>query len=745
METLTGTVTGIKYKNEQNGWTVLELSTDGGQLSFDSRGETFAVGVLPAVEAGERVELTGEWVEHAEYGRQFKFSMGVVAMPDTLESIEAFLSSGAIKGIRAATAKNIIKYFGDRTLDVLEHKPWLLAEVKGVSEKRAAMIGESYAEKTGMRRTITALQGFGITTSQAAKLYKIYGDGCVGVINSNPYKLIEDVEGIGFRTADGIALNMGFGEESSYRVSSALKYTLAWARNDGGHTCYPMDTLIDKCAQSLSIDPDVVKNELERMIIKNDVCAREMYGTDYIYTGASFYCDAHSAALLRALCASPEEVVFERVESELSALEHERNIALDPLQRHAVLTAFESGALVITGGPGTGKTTIINFIIAVMRRQGLECVLCAPTGRAAKRMSAATGCEAKTIHRLLEYDGEQFLVNEEEPLEDCGVLIVDEMSMVDAWLFHSLLSALQPGTRIIMVGDVDQLPSVGAGNVLADIINSGAVPVVRLTEIFRQAAQSRIVVNAHMINDGAMPLLDFTDDFGFEEIYQQDAILQRLAGMLERGRLGDPMTSVQVLTPMRKGTLGVYNINRSLQQVLNPPSPDKAERAVGDMLLREGDKVMQIKNNYQLEWEKPGAAGIELGKGVFNGDMGIIKQIYADSRLVEIEYDDARRVFYEYEQLSEIELAYCVTIHKSQGSEFDTVVLPLCSGPPMLMTRNLLYTAVTRARLRVVILGRRFAIEQMISNNTQKERYSGLRFCLEQLDALYSQTASEDD
>ena len=742
MEDLKGVVSDIIFRNDENGWTVLELTpSEGTQMSFavlavHGDGVVTAVGPLPAVAPGQTVELSGEWVEHREYGVQFKFSAGFLLPPDGAEAIERYLSSGLIKGVGAVTARNIVNRFGDETLDILENHPERLAEIRGISLKKAGEISASYAEQHGMRAIIMGLQSYGISSGQAVKLYKLYGQDTLTRIRQNPYQLIDDVEGIGFRTADQIAQNVGFGADSPFRISAGLKYTLNWARSDGGHTCLPMERLSAIAAESLRCDPELCQEQLEELILSGQLLVRQIDGVDCVFLPYLYNWEMECARMLLQLKAHPVARPGIDIPQELAALERESSITLDPLQRQAVLTAARSGVLVITGGPGTGKTTIVDFVLALMEKLGLSAELCAPTGRAAKRLSETTGMEARTIHRLLEYNGESFSRNEEYPLE-ADVYIADEASMIDVQLMYNLLRALPSGARLLLVGDADQLPSVGAGNVLGDIIRSGVLPVVRLTEIFRQSSRSRIVVNAHRINCGESPYLDYTEDFAFEERGAPDSILSRIVGICQNGRLGDPWSEVQVLSPTKKGILGVRNLNLQLQAALNPPQRGRAERSFGDMIYRVGDKVMQIKNNYQMEWTRPGPTGILRGSGVFNGDIGTIMAVHEKDRVVEILFDDERTCFYEYPQLEELDLAYCISIHKSQGSEFPVVLLPLCGGPPMLMTRNLLYTAVTRARNRVVIIGRQATVEAMVANNHERKRYSALGACLCELEALY--------
>lgn len=586
MVELRGVINAIIFRNEDNGWTVLELRPEGGsQLRFDDApdGETgliTAVGILPGAAPGERVELTGEWVEHRDYGRQFKFSFGLSLAPDGSEAVEKYLASGLIKGIGEATARNIVLRFGDQTLDILENQPHRLSEVKGIGEGRAQIIAQSYAEQHGMRSVIMALQALGITTGQAVKLYKLYGGECLTILRQNPYQLIDDVPGVGFRTADQIAQNAGFAFDSPFRISAGIKYTLNWARTEGGHTCLPTGQLLSIAAQSLHCDVSLCVRQHEELLLSGQLLAKQMDGEDYTFLPYLFELESYCAHKLLELNAHPSAAVSMDFEQELLALERESSISLDGEQRKAVLASAQSGVLVITGGPGTGKTTIVDFVITLMEKMGLSVELCAPTGRAAKRLSEATGREARTIHRLLEYTGEGFGRNQDYPV-DGDVIIADEASMIDAQLLYYLLRAMPLGTRLMLVGDADQLPSVGAGNVLSDIIRSNTLPVVCLTEIFRQSKRSRIVTNAHRINRGEMPLLDFTEDFAFEEIASPERILQRIVGICKNGRLGDPWSELQVLSPTKKGVLGVRNLNLQLQAALNPPAYGRGKRPLG--------------------------------------------------------------------------------------------------------------------------------------------------------------------
>ena len=587
------------------------------------------------------------------------------------------------------------------------------------------------------------LQKYGVTIGQAMKLYKIYGELCLAKIEENPYRLIDDVEGIGFKTADAIARNGGVEPDAPYRLRAGLKYTLQWARQEG-HTYLPREKLVEVAAGLLQADIAPVERTLTELLLEGQLIQEQLPGEDGIFLPGMFRTEQDCALrLLRLQGQSALDNPFFRPKAQIARLEQQLDITLAPAQRQAVELALKAGALVITGGPGTGKTTILRFVITLLEEMGTEYALCAPTGRAAKRMGEATGRDASTIHRLLEYSyGEGGFGRNAENTLLADVVIVDEMSMVDVPLMAALLRALAPGTRLIMVGDSDQLPSVGPGNVLRDMVDSGQIPVVRLTEIFRQSGRSAIVTNAHRINEGQMPILEGLEDFGFEPMEEQEAVIRRLIALNsgKAAKLGaqEPLQDIQVLAPMKKGPLGVYNLNKRLQEALNPPAHKKKERKYGDVVFREGDKVMQIKNDYRLAWTRSlPHQPPEMGEGVYNGDLGTIMSIDLYEQTLEVLFDDGRSAVYSFSMLEELELAYCISIHKSQGSEFPIVLLPLLGGPPMLLNRNLLYTAVTRARHMVCILGRQSCIQQMVRNNQVKRRYSGLaRFLCRQKELL---------
>lgn len=733
---LTGTVKAIIYRSEDTGFTVLELTNEAGE-------DMTAIGEMPLAGVGERVELTGQWTEHKTYGHQFRAETCKTLAPATLTALKNYLASGLIKGVGESTAQAIVQTFGMETLDVLEKEPARLAEVPGIGQIRAQTIGASYGAQLGLRDIMLGLQKYGVTIGQAMKLYKIYGELCLAKIEENPYRLIDDVEGIGFKTADAIARNGGVEPDAPYRLRAGLKYTLQWARQEG-HTYLPREKLVEVAAGLLQAEIAPVERTLTELLLEGQLIQEQLPGEDGIFLPGMFRTEQDCALrLLRLQGQSALDNPFFRPKAQIARLEQQLDITLAPAQRQAVELALKAGALVITGGPGTGKTTILRFVITLLEEMGTEYALCAPTGRAAKRMGEATGRDASTIHRLLEYSyGEGGFGRNAENTLLADVVIVDEMSMVDVPLMAALLRALAPGTRLIMVGDSDQLPSVGPGNVLRDMVDSGQIPVVRLTEIFRQSGRSAIVTNAHRINEGQMPILEGLEDFGFEPMEEQEAVIRRLIALNsgKAAKLGaqEPLQDIQVLAPMKKGPLGVYNLNKRLQEALNPPAHKKKERKYGDVVFREGDKVMQIKNDYRLAWTRSlPHQPPEMGEGVYNGDLGTIMSIDLYEQTLEVLFDDGRSAVYSFSMLEELELAYCISIHKSQGSEFPIVLLPLLGGPPMLLNRNLLYTAVTRARHMVCILGRQSCIQQMVRNNQVKRRYSGLaRFLCRQKELL---------
>ena len=718
---LTGTIENIIYRNADNGYTVLELFSDEGE-------HITAVGSLALCNRGERVTLTGQYASHPKYGRQFKAASAKTLAPSTLSAIESYLGSGLIRGVGASTAHAIVQSFGMNTLDILDNAPERLLEISGIGKKRAAMIAASYQENMQMRDIMLALEPYGVTVTQALKLYRIYGGLCLARIEENPYQMIADVEGIGFVIADRIAQNVpGFSYDSASRLSAGILYALNLARMEYGHTYVPRASLISYAVKLLGVDEEAVSDTLDALIGKGELVYQMVGDDDGIFLPWVQRMEQSVAEKLIQLTEKPIANPFLNL-----ALTQNHSIQLAPQQYEAVEAALNEGLLVITGGPGTGKTTIIRCITEILSDMQMDFALAAPTGRAAKRMTEATGCEAKTIHRLLEYiPGEGFTRNDENPLF-YDIVIIDEASMVDIPLMSALLKAIVPGTRLILVGDSDQLPPVGCGDALRDIIKSDVVRVVRLTEIFRQAQESYIVQNAHLVNHGEMPRLDLADsDFRFEELASQDAVLARLIALCTHPapilHTNEPLLDIQVLAPMKKGTLGVYNINRALQAALNPPAPGKREQAFGDTVFREGDKIMQMQNDYKVEWTRRGQSGeVVEGTGAFNGDLGTVYRIDPAARRLSVLFDDDRLANYDFSQVDTLSLAYCISIHKSQGSEFPIVLLPLAGGTPLLLTRNLLYTAITRAKSQVCCIGRRETIRAMVDNNRSTRRYTSL-------------------
>lgn len=727
LETINGYVDHIIYRNTENAYTVLVLVC--------GEEELVCVGIFPDIAEGENIEAVGEFTEHPTYGRQFAVKKYEEKAPEDEMAIERYLGSGAIKGIGIALAARIVRRFKKDTFRIIEEEPERLAEVKGISTSKAMEIANQVNEKRDLRQAMIFLQQYGISTTLSVKIYNTYGQEIYGIIKENPYRMADDVTGVGFRTADEIASRVGIRTDSDFRIRSGILYALQQAAGEG-HTYLPQPELTKRTAALLDISPEFIEPHYMNLALDRKIIMRQQEEVTQIYSAAYFYMEANTAARLKMLDQSFDVADIE-IEARIREIEKQTKMELEEHQLTAVKEAIRNGLLVITGGPGTGKTTTINTIIRYFELEGYDIFLAAPTGRAAKRMSETTGFEARTIHRMLELNGgmegnEGFLRNELNPLET-DVIIIDEMSMVDISLMNSMLKAIIAGTRLILVGDVNQLPSVGAGSVLKDIIDSGLFHTVKLKKIFRQAGTSDIIVNAHKINRGEKVLLDNKSmDFFFLKRYDADKIINVTLQLIVQKlpKFVDASTyDIQVLTPMRKGLLGVERLNGILQNYLNPPDKKKKEKEHGSTLFREGDKVMQVKNNYQLEWEirsKYGLA-IDKGTGVFNGDTGIIEEINDFSETFTISFDEGRMVEYPYKQLDELELAYAVTIHKSQGSEYPAVVIPLLSGPRMLMNRNLLYTAVTRAKKCVTIVGNDEAFYQMIENNAQQKRYSGLK------------------
>ena len=726
-EVISGYVDHIVFRNNDNGYTVMVMICDEEELT--------CVGIFSDIAEGECIEAHGEYTDHPTYGRQFAVKSFVEKAPQDELAIERYLGSGAIKGIGIALAARIVRRFKEDTFRIIEEEPERLAEVKGISQRKAMEIADQVNEKRDLRQAMIFLQQYGISTTLAVKIYNTYGQEVYSILKENPYRMADDVDGVGFRTADEIAARVGIRTDSDFRIRSGIQYALLQASNEG-NTYLPMPELTQRASALLEIEPEYIEKHYMNLAMDRKIIMRQVDDVTQIYASAFFYMEANTATMLKQLDATFDVPDIE-IEARLRQIEKQTKMDLDEHQVEAVKEAVRNGVLVITGGPGTGKTTTINTIIKYFESEGMDIFLAAPTGRAAKRMSETTGFEARTIHRMLELNGgvegnAGFERNEQNPLET-DVIIIDEMSMVDISLMHSLLKAIVAGTRLILVGDVNQLPSVGPGNVLKDIIDSKLFHTVMLTKIFRQASTSDIIVNAHKINRGEPVELDNKSmDFFFLKRYDADKIinvtLQLILQKLPKF-VGASMMDIQVLTPMRKGLLGVERLNTVLHMYLNPPDKRKKEKEHGTTLFREGDKVMQIKNNYQLEWEIRSKYGlcIDKGTGVFNGDTGIIEEINDFAETVTVCFDEGRMVEYPFKLLEELELAYAVTIHKSQGSEYPAVVIPLLTGPRMLMNRNLLYTAVTRAKKCVTIVGNDTTFEQMIANNSQLKRYSGLR------------------
>lgn len=739
MESIQGLVEHIVYHNDTNGYTVFSLMCQGEEI--------VCVGNVTSLDEGEYLKAEGEYTEHQVYGRQFKVTSMSVEVPEDEYSIERYLGSGAIRGVGPSLAARIVKKFKKDSFRIIEEEPERLAEIKGISERKAREIYQQFHEKQDMRQAMMFLAKYGITTTLSLRIYKQYGEEMYRIIQENPYRLADDMNGIGFKLADEIAKKAGIGSHSDFRIRSGIIYMLQQGTLSG-HIYIPAALLVEKTAQMLGVEEEAVDHLLQSLQMDRKIVVKKIDDVSVVY-GASFYrLELETAGLLKNLGVD-YSVDEKEVGKVLERIEKREGIDLDDHQREAVYSAAGNGVLVITGGPGTGKTTTINAIIKYLEYEGLEMRLAAPTGRAAKRMSEATGREAQTIHRMLELSGgpdddrlrTQFERNQDNPLET-DVVIIDEMSMVDIYLMNALLKAIAVGTRLILVGDVNQLPSVGPGNVLKDIIDSECFQVVRLTKIFRQALESDIIKNAHLINEGRqIELGNKSQDFFCLKRYDVQQILGVMV-LLIRDKLPKFVNAkpydIQVLTPMRKGELGVERLNTVLQHYLNPPSPDKKEREFHQGVIREGDKVMQIRNNYQIEWEVLGNYNLPLDKGVgiFNGDMGVVREINHFAEQLVVEFDEGRRVTYGFAQLDELELAYAITIHKSQGSEYPAVIMPLLSGPRMLFNRNILYTAVTRAKQCVAIVGDEHTVRHMIENEKQQKRYTSLNLRLREMNTL---------
>ncbi len=747
---LEGTVEDVIFHNDDNGYAVFDFKSDDGD-------EVICVGTVPQIRRGDMLKLTGGMVIHPTYGLQFKVEFYERVVPTTAVAIEKYLSSGIVKGIGPKTAKKIVDKFGAATFYVIEEKFDRLVEIKGITYDKALAVHNSFCSQRDIRKVMLYLQEFGVTPAFAMKVYKKYGYRTIDIIKENPYRMAEDIAGIGFKTADRIAYSMGIPTDSPDRVKSGIKYILSESLLDG-NVFMPKDSLIRQAGEILSVDEEMVDNSLRELQIEHKVFNENIDGTDAVYLMTMYYTEISAAKKLLELSFFHDDADLKKINDKIDAVEDLSGICLAKQQRTAVIEAMREGVLVITGGPGTGKTTIIHTIIQIFKSSGMEVVLAAPTGRAAKRMTETTGIEAKTIHRMLgvayadDDNGRQkFDKNETEPIE-ADVIIIDEVSMVDMQLFNNLLKAIEPGTRLILVGDANQLPSVAAGNVLKDIIKSEKIKVVRLTEIFRQARESAIITNAHKINSGEEPVMNGknTDFFFVNAQYAPEVpgkIVELITKRLPKFTGVDSFSDMQVLTPMRKGDIGAAGLNKTLQKALNPPSDGKKEYETSSCTFREGDKVMQIKNNYNISWKIENRLGkvIDDGTGIYNGDMGIIKSINKQAETITVLFDDMRQAVYEFTALDELELAYAVTIHKSQGSEYPVVIIPIHSGPPMLMSRNLLYTAVTRAKKFVIIVGLKSSVNRMVANDREVSRYSGFAYRLETLYDFMLETGDDGD
>ena len=734
MTEIQGVVEDIVFHNEENGYIIAHLN--------DNKEHITVVGIVPYINEGQNLKLTGEWVNHPQFGKQFKITYCEEVIPSSITGIEKYLASGVIQGIGPITAKKIVQHFGENTMNVLDNEIERLKEIDGVGQKKIQLICESYSKQREVKNIMIFLQTYGVTPNQCVKIYKRYGGESIKVVQDNPYVLTETIAGIGFKVADKIARSLGIDKESPFRIQSGINYVV----NEFcalGNTYMPLEKLYKETKSILGVSDEEIEKNVYDNILQGKLKIENIDEKQCVFTIPFYYCELGITKKIITLSVSKYDEVEIDIEEEIKNFEKEKNIQFATSQKVAICGAVEHSIEVITGGPGTGKTTIINCITEVFEEAGMKVYMAAPTGRAAKRMTEATGREAKTIHRLLELgvgeeDGSQFFRGEESPL-DCDVLIIDEASMIDIMLMNSLLKAISIGTRLIIVGDVDQLPSVGPGNVLRDIIDSNCVSVVKLKEIFRQAQESMIIVNAHKINNGEMPILNKKDkDFYFIENNDSEKILDSIITLINTrlpkfNKKWDKMKHIQILSPMRKGILGIENLNERLQEILNPKSKYKKEKQYRNTIFRVGDKVMQIKNNYSIKWNKINSKTEEGGVGVFNGDVGYVEDIDEENENVVVVFDDDKRVEYEGIYLDELTLAYAITIHKSQGSEFQVVIMPMFMGPPLLMNRNLLYTGITRAKSMVVLVGGIKAINFMKDNNRSFERYSALSWRIRQI------------
>ena len=736
METIIGFVEDVVFRSDDTGYTVSKINVNKETIT--------AVGVVPFIKDGQNVKIKGNWIVHKQFGQQFKIEEFEEILPTSVEAIEKYLSAGIIYGIGPITAKKIVAHFGEETFDIMENNIERLMEVEGIGKKKFRIIYESYIEQKDLKDIIMFFQAHGVSNNQCLKIYKKFGPTAKDIVSDNPYILCKEISGIGFKTADKIAMSLGIEAESPFRIKSGIEYVINGFCM-AGNTYMPKDKLIASACETLVVNSKIVEENIYNSVLEGRIISENIEGKEAVFTLPYYYCELGITNKIITLGIEKFQTINTDVPYEIELFEKKYDINLAESQKEAILAAFSEGIEIITGGPGTGKTTIIKCIIDIYEKNGMKVLLGAPTGRAAKRMSESTGREAKTIHRLLdmgvssdEDDKSLFGKGESEPLE-ADVIIIDEASMIDVLLMHNLLKAIKLGTRLIIVGDVDQLPSVGPGNVLKDLINSSLIKVVRLKEIFRQGAESLITVNAHRINSGEMPYLNKKgNDFYFIKENDTDSIMTTIIDLINR-RLPkfnvdwDKLRDIQVLTPMRKGTLGVLNMNERIQEVLNPPKSHKKEKKVKEMVFREGDKVMQTKNNYSLKWTRIAGEGEDKGVGVFNGDMGFIESIDEEEKIITVIFDDERRVKYDYVYLDELELAYAITIHKSQGSEFKVIIIPAFMGSPFLMNRNLLYTGITRAKKLVVVVGMPKALKYMVSNTKSMDRYSSLKYRIQDI------------
>ena len=735
MEALNGIVESIVFKRSDTGYTVIKFR--------ENNNIHTAVGVLPHVREGQNLKLSGIWVNHSQFGKQFKVEECEEILPTSKDGIEKYLSSGIIQGIGPVTAKKIVNTFGEDTLNILDNSIERLKEIEGIGKKKLETIIESYQEQRELKNITIFLQTHGLSVNQCLKIYKKYGSSSVETVKNNPYVLCDEISGIGFKTSDKIARSLGVEIDSPFRVQSGIRYVInEFCAN--GHTFMPKDELIKEASNVLTVSGDIIEENIKNAALDRKIKLEKVNNKEGVFTIPNYYCELGITNRILTLAISNFQNINVDVDHLIAQFENKNNITFAESQKDAIISAFQNGIEIITGGPGTGKTTIIKCIIEIFETCGLKVLLGAPTGRAAKRMSESTGKEATTIHRMLDmgvFEKEEsvFVTNTEEHSLEADVVIIDEASMIDITLMNALLKSIKVGTRLIIVGDVDQLPSVGAGNVLNDFIESGFTKVVRLKEIFRQGKESMIVVNAHKINKGEMPKLNEKGtDFFFIKNDIQEGILNTIIDLINT-RLPkfnsnwDKLKSIQVLVPMKKGVLGVTNLNEKIQSVLNPKAPYKKEKEFRSMIFREGDKVMQIKNNYSLKWTRIAGKGEHEGAGVFNGDMGFIESIDLEGKKLSIIFDDERKVIYDFMYLDELDLAYAITIHKSQGSEFPVVIIPAYMGAPLLMNRNLLYTGITRAKEMVVVVGIPKALKYMVDNTRSMERYSSLNWRIKEV------------